>query len=49
MNEVILEELHKDVMNLVAKYIMETKDVTITFEQICKLIADNQSSIFKSS
>lgn len=49
MENITTTEFHTDVMKLVAKYILDTKDVTLSFEQICKILSENQSSIFKSS
>lgn len=49
MKDLTITEFHTDVMKVVAKYIIDTKDVTISFEQICTILIENQSSIFSSS
>lgn len=49
MDSLTLTEFHTDVMKLVAKYVIETENVIIAFEQTCKVLSDNQSSTFSSS
>ena len=49
MENITTTEFHMDVMELVAKYILDTKDVTISFEKICEILNENQSSILSSS
>lgn len=49
MEDLTITEFHKDVMNLVAKYIHDTENVTISFEQICKILTETQLSILTNS